>query len=262
MKKTVSTVTASAQQQLRERLGDLWVRGVRRLPFPPGAVEKEQPEDNTSASVDSSRETAGTSPPQRVSDEVQLSDSERAVPAREALKSLSSCQKCPVCPAAKEWQHQRVDREKPYLLLVDFPFVSGGLELDFAATDSPNHLIQRLLERAQLRELTHLSYALKAPLQGAPSDSWVKQCGSSWLSLEVEALRPQRILVFGARALLAAKSVFPAELLALESGAEREVSAAHGRVVVMAFPSALELAHFPNWRQTVWSRVSALQTKR
>lgn len=242
--------------QLRDRVMELWVRGVRQLPLPKEGWETSGQEKRSSSVVD----------PQT---EVTLSKSkehaESAGFQAQSLGALEDCRQCPVCPppdgSGVFYMAPPANRGEavsvPFLVVLDQPFEGESLSDDLASEKSPNHLIQRLLTRAGLLPRTHIVYALRSRLTSRPPlDKWVRMCATHWLAAEVDTLTPQVVLAFGARATLALQSLFPAQLLALGSGEEAVVENRGRPLRVLFLPGSLELQVFPSWRQEVWERVS------
>jgi uracil-DNA glycosylase len=242
--------------QLRDRVMELWIRGVRHLPLPKEGWESSSG-DPAILPVSEHQSRAHESQegePDRVAD-----------PDR--LLELKSCRRCPICPppSGSGVYHTPLAQSGrtgvPFLVVLDQPFESDSLSGDLAAERSPNHLIQRLLTRAGILRQTHVVYALRSRLMQAPQDKWVKVCAQHWLLAEIEVLVPQVILVFGARACLAVQFLFPDPLLAVEQGGEAIVHHRGRPIRVVMLPSSLELQFFPSWRQGVWEKVSLLAGK-
>lgn len=242
---------------LRDRVMELWIRGVRQLPLPKEGWE------------DSGRESAR---PPVADQEPAVRHPKSVVHGQSAgsltlgLEALKDCTQCPVCPPPEGAGvfHMRAPADKgrlgvPFFVVLDQPFEGDSLSADLASEKSPNHLILRLLTRAGILRQSHVVYALRSRLTSRPPlDKWVRACAAQWLRAEIDALAPQVVLAFGARATLALQTLFPADLLALGSGDEAVVENNGRPLRILFLPGSLELQVFPSWRQKVWERVSVV----
>lgn len=275
-----------AHDQLRARLTDLWVRGVRKLPLPKeyfdaGDADLRSPPEpqRADAHVAERKGTAAEKQPVLPLAEGQTDEFHQRMPRDQVnvsrgqvnfrLQEFLQCRICGVCQNSSEprsalrqtasaaSQGTRA-HEKSVFVLLDQPHSKAGFGDDLSDKSSPNSLIGSLLNRARLQSQAHVSYALKAPLHRMPEDGWVKICAKEWLEEEIEYIRPQVVLAFGHRALLALRTIRPEPMLAVDAGQSGQISASYGPLRVYVFPSALELEHCPSWRQGVWAVVSQL----
>ncbi len=137
------------------------------------------------------------------------------------------------------------------LVILEYPASEKSIHDELADPSSPNHLIYRLLARADLLKKSAFAYALRSPVKSLPKQRWLETCAALWLAKELQMRAPAHVLCFGARA-RAAYDAASAATLATPT-AKAPVS-----VQVNTFPSPLELTSHPTWRQGVWEQVNAL----
>ncbi len=156
----------------------------------------------------------------------------------------TTCRQCLVCePFGGRFAADPVAQTPgPLLVVLDFPETGVDGLSDLANPESANHLIERLLHRAGLRDQSAFSFALRAPPRGAPLAEQVSTCATAWLVGDLAARQPQVILCFGARAELAVRCALPS------------CRGLSPRVLVL--PSPQELKAYPHWRQSVWTQVT------
>lgn len=217
--------TDALRAQLVSRLADLGLRGMTKVPLPAGF--------NPSAAAGPS---SGEAPTGAVGPAAQTDQSQR-------------CGACPVCPAAggKMESDARALEPGPLLVILEYPASEKSLQDDLADGSSPNHLIYRLLARANLLQETAFAYALRSPVKSLPRQQWIETCANQWLGKELAMRKPRLVLCFGARA-----------KAALDTALARQGNFPAASIQVHTFPSPLELTSHPNWRQGVWEQVNAL----
>ena len=222
--------------QFVSRLTDLALRGMAKVPVSANYI-LSQP-----AISDALMSAPAASKPVQL---VQLDD------------AVAHCDACPVCPAAGGLMQSDKAASQPGLILVilEYPASEKSIHDELADPSSPNHLIYRLLARADLLKKSAFAYALRSPVKSLPKPQWVETCSARWLANELQQRAPAHVLCFGARA-RAAYDAASAAILARPT--HTHTSSRPDSVQVSTFPSPLELTSHPTWRQGVWEQVNAL----
>jgi hypothetical protein len=217
------------QAQLVSRLSDLALRGMAKVPV-----------------------LANYTPSKAVVSDPILSNPTESQPVPSKVAS-ARCDACPVCPSVDGLlQNDPTASEPgPILVILEYPASEKSIHDDLADPSSPNHLIYRLLARADLLKQSAFAYALRSPVKSLPKSQWVETCAALWLAKELQMRSPTHVLCFGARARAAYDS-------ASKTALAKPIGKDLGSVMVHTFPSPLELTSHPTWRQGVWEEVNAL----
>jgi uracil-DNA glycosylase len=179
------------------------------------------------------------------------------------LQEARNCDRCPLVLTRKRVVVSESIAPSPIMVLADFPApgdedaaVKSTL---FEAPESAASVLARLLDRLELGDSVHRSFAIKCvPRKGISNES-LPRC-APLLAREIELVNPDIILAFGHRSLAALEQVagtrFPQsqELGNLGrapiGGKERQI---------FSLPSARELELFKEWRGPVWSFLQILK---
>lgn len=149
---------------------------------------------------------------------------------------------------------------KPFLILADFPEPADEEQLKssaalFSSANAASTLLLRLFTRLGVHDHMHSSFALKVlPKKGFTHE--IFQICRDILTCEIGLTSPEYIICFGQRA---AKQLEDALDVKLEVFGESPPAGWQTLSLrCFVFPSARELAAFPEWRAAVWENLQSL----
>lgn len=171
---------------------------------------------------------------------------------------------CKRCVRAEKRRRVIVAQEispKKFFVLAEFPDADDESGTAVFAKNSNTGVILNLLEKLGIDDQSHHSFALKCFSKNLVPDDHLPICVMENLFHEIQMVKPNVLLCFGARAFHAlSKFIMPAESLKL--GNKHTFEYTSGSLDVYPLPSAQELNQYPNWRLSVWSKLVHFKEKK